>query len=105
MGTRLEFHVALEDLFGDLDNEVNLYFQPPTNVTMVYPAIVYNKDIRAVDYADNDIYRNTLRYQVTVIDRDPDSLLPDLVGGMRFSTRVRHFTTEGLHHDIFYVYF
>jgi predicted membrane-bound spermidine synthase len=72
---------------------------------MVYPAIVYNRDIRAVSYADNGIHSQTHRYQVTVIDRDPDSLLPDLVGKMPFSTRVRHFTTEGLHHDIFYVYF
>jgi predicted membrane-bound spermidine synthase len=101
MGTRLEMQAALAALQVD----VSVYFQPPSNVSMVYPAIVYNRDIRAVNYADNGIHSQTHRYQVTVIDRDPDSLLPDLVGDLPFSTRVRHFTTEGLHHDIFYVYF
>jgi hypothetical protein len=101
MATRLDFQTAL----AALQDGVAVYFQPPPNVSMVYPAIVYNRDIRAVSYADNGIHSQTHRYQVTVIDRDPDSLLPDLVGDMPLSTRVRHFTTEGLHHDIFYVYF
>ena len=101
MGTRLDLQTAL----AGLQDGVQVYFQPPSNVSMVYPAIVYNRDIRHVSYADNEIHSQTHRYQVTVIDRDPDSLLPDLVGDMPMSTRIRHFTTEGLHHDIFYVYF
>ena len=101
MGTRPELQTALEGLQGG----VAVYFQPPASVSMVYPAIVYNRDIRHVNYADNGIHNQVHRYQITVIDRDPDSLLPDLVGDMPMSTKVRHFTTEGLNHDIFYVYF
>lgn len=101
MATRLELQTFLEGI----QDGVAVYFQPPSNVSMVYPAIVYNRDIRAVSYADNGIHSQTHRYQITIIDRDPDSLLPDLVGDMSFSTRIRHYTHEGLHHDIFYVYF
>jgi hypothetical protein len=101
MGTRLEFQDVLEGVLGDS----SVYFQPPTNVRMSYPAIVYNRDYRAVQYADNAVYTQTRRYQVTVIDPNPDSLIPDLVGDLAMSTFVRHFTADNLNHDIFDVYF
>jgi len=101
MGTRLEFQDVLEGVLGDS----SVYFQPPTNVRMSYPAIVYNRDYRAVQYADNAVYAKTLRYQVTVIDPNPDSLIPDQVGDLAMSTFVRHFTADNLNHDIFDVYF
>jgi hypothetical protein len=101
MGTRLEFQTVLEDL----QDGVSIYFQPPPNVTMVYPAIVYNRDFQSVDYADNFAYNKKLRYQVTVIDRDPDSAIPDKVADLPLTKYVRHFTTQNLNHDIYDVYF
>jgi hypothetical protein len=101
MGTRLEFQDVLVGVLGS--NSV--YFQPPTNVRMSYPAIVYNRDYRAVQYADNAVYTQTRRYQVTVIDPDPDSPISDLVGDLAMSTFVRHFTADNLNHDIYDVYF
>lgn len=101
MGTRLEFQGVLEGLQPGL----NVYFQPPSNVEMRFPAIVYNRDFKSNLFADNLPYRGTTRYQVTVIDADPDSPLPDLVASLPQNTFVRHYTTEGLNHDIYYVYF
>lgn len=101
MGTRLEFQSLLEGLQPGL----NVYFQPPPDIQMSYPAIVYNRDYRANQYADNIAYRGTRRYQVTVIDANPDSQLPDLVADLPLSTFVRHYTTAGLNHDILYVFF
>lgn len=100
MGTRPEFQTVLEGL-----GEVSVYFQPPPNVMMSYPAIVYNRYNEDVSRADNIRYAEKLQYQVTVIDRDPDSLLPGLVAHLPFSSFIRHFTTEGLFHDIYYVYY
>jgi hypothetical protein len=101
MGTRLELQAALEGL----QEGVSVYFQPPTNIEMNYPAIVYNRDYQHDDHADNQRYAYTRRYQVMVIDRDPDSAIPDKVSALPMSKYVRHFTTEGLNHDIYYVYF
>jgi hypothetical protein len=101
MGTRLELQGVLEDLLG----ADSVYFQPPTNVTMRYPAIVYNRDYAKVQYADNSPYARRTRYQVTVIDPDPDSLIPDKVAELPLTTYVRHFTTDNLNHDIYDVYF
>jgi len=101
MGTRLELQTVLEGL----QDGVSVYFQPPENVTMSYPAIVYNRDYLAVDFADNSPYNRKIRYQVTVIDRNPDSLIPDKVASLPLMHYVRHYTTENLNHDIYDVYF
>lgn len=101
MGTRLEFQDILEGVLGT----ESVYFQPPTSTQMTYPAIVYNRDYRAVKYADNVAYSGITRYQVTVIDRNPDSLTPDKVGNLPMSTFVRHFVSDQLNHDIYDVYF
>lgn len=101
MGTRLE----LQTLLAGLQGGVSVYFQPPPAVSMSYPAIVYNRDYQTVEYADNVAYSRTVRYQVTVIDADPDSLIPDKVAELPLSKYVRHYTTEGLNHDIFDLYF
>jgi hypothetical protein len=101
MGTRLDLQGVLEDLLGS----EHVYFQPPPNVTMVYPAIVYNRDYQVTQFADNRPYARKLRYQVTVIDRDPDSLVPDKVAELPLATFVRHFTADSLNHDIYDVYY
>jgi hypothetical protein len=101
MGTRLELQVVLEDLLGS----DHVYFQPPSNIQMIYPAIVYNRDYREVKYADNLAYSKCLRYQVTIINRDPDSDLFEKVCDLPLSTFVRHFAVDQLNHDIFDVYF
>ena len=101
MGTRLD----LQTLLAGLQSGVSVYFQPPPNVDMVYPAIVYNRNLQSVSFADNNPYHRRVRYQITVIDGDPDSLIPDKVAELPLATYVRHYTTENLNHDIYYIYF
>jgi hypothetical protein len=101
MGTRLELQAALEGLQEGL----NVYFQPPPNVAMSYPAIVYNLDLIDLDFADNQPWYRSKRYQVMLIDPDPDSLIIDKLSGLPCNRYVRHFTTENLNHDIFDLYF
>jgi hypothetical protein len=101
MGTRLEFQTLLEGL----QSGVHVYFQPPPGIEILYPAIIYNRNYAYVSFADNIPYDKTTRYQVTIIDKDPDSPIPDLVAGLPLTTYVRHYTTESLNHDIYYTYF
>lgn len=95
----------LQTLLQGLQDGIHVYFQPPPNVTMIYPAIVYNRDFQDVDFADNIVWYRSIRYQVTVIDPDPDSDLPDKVGELPLSRYVRHFTTENLNHDVYDLYY
>lgn len=101
MGRRLDLHTLLTDILG----AENVYFQPPPNKDIIYPAIVYNQDFQNARFGDNIPYSRTKRWQITIIDRDPDSLIPDKVGDLPMTTFVRHFTTEGLNHNVYDAYF
>jgi hypothetical protein len=84
---------------------LNVYFQPPPNVVMTYPAVVYNRDYLSSHHADNIPYNRRTRYQITVIDRDPDSLIPDMIAALPMTIFDRHFTTDNLNHDVYNTYF
>jgi hypothetical protein len=101
MGTRLEF----QDVLEALQEDVSVYFQPPTNTQVVYPCIVYSRDYNHSQFGDNAPYSMTWRYQVTVIDTNPDSTVPDKVRAMPMTDYSRHFTVANLNHDVFFVYF
>ena len=101
MGSRLDFQTLLQSL----DDSLSVYFQPPPDVQMSYPAIVYNRDYLASEFADNVPYSTTFRWQVTVIDTDPDSPLHAKLIAMPMMKYVRHYTSDNLNHDIYDVYF
>lgn len=100
MDRRLELHALLLSL-----GTANVYFQPPANLQMKYPAIVYQRDNAVSEFANNEPYRYTKRYQVTVIDRDPDSPIPDKVAALPTSSFRRNFAADNLNHDVFTLYF
>jgi len=83
----------------------NVYFQPPTGKQMDYPCIVYKRRDSDTDFADNDPYRIQNRYEVTVIDEDPDSLIPAKVAGMKTALHNRFFIAGNLNHDVYVLYF
>jgi hypothetical protein len=99
MDQRLKLQALLESLCP------NVYFQPPPNLQMVYPAIVYERDNAVSEFAGNKPYRHTKRYQVTVIDPDPDSEIHEKVAELPLTSFSRHFATAGLNHDVYNLYF
>lgn len=101
MGSRVELQLLLEEILGSR----NVYFQPPTNIEMKYPCIVFNRNHSLTQFASNRPYRRTKRYQVTYIGRDPDSPVPDMIAELPMCTFTRHFTADNLNHDVFDLYF
>jgi hypothetical protein len=99
MGQRLDLHQLLETF------TTHVYFQPPTNVQLEYPCIVYKRDYADTKFADDIAYAHKKRYMITVIDRDPDSDIPDKVAGMQMSLFNRFYTADNLNHDVYNVYF
>ena len=91
-----------EILVGITDN---VYFQPPNGLQMEYPCIVYKLSDVNVKFASNSKYSNYKRYSVTVIDRDPDSLIPESVLALPLCSYDRRFTADNLNHDVFTLYF
>lgn len=95
----------LQALFVDLLGTKHVYFQPPPNVQMVYPCIVYRRDYELAKYADDITYNRRKRYLVTVIDRDPDSTIPDKIGDLPMCTYDRFYTADDLNHDVYKLFF
>ena len=102
MGTRLELQTLLTG-FPPTGQEA--WCQPPENVDLTYPTIIYDHDYNAVVHADNYPYTVTRRYQVTIIDRAADSPIKEKVQALPMCSMVRSFSTEGLNHTIFDLYF
>jgi hypothetical protein len=101
MAQRLELQALLINLLGS----ENVYFQPPPSVSMQYPCIVYNRDNINMIYADNNAYKTKIRYQVTVIDSNPDSHIHERIGTLPLCSYDRFFTADNLNHDVYNLFF
>lgn len=100
MSSREEFHELLEVLLGS----TNVYYSPPPNIQMHYPCIVYQRSKIASTFADNQAYSQKTRYKVTVIDKNPDSLVPNSVSQLPLCSHDTSFVTNNLNHDVFTIY-
>lgn len=96
---RLDLQTLLETLAP------NVYFQPPDNLQIQYPCIVYQRYRAESEFADNIPYKFTRSYQVTVIDADPDSDIPNKVAALPSCTTNRNFVAGNLNHDVYTLYF
>jgi hypothetical protein len=101
MGKRIELHNLLVSILGSS----NVYFQPPSMVEMSYPCIVYQRIKIDTRSADNSSYLTKKRYSITVIDRNPDSDIPDKIAALPECIHDRQFTADNLNHDVFMLFF
>ena len=101
MGQRTELHELLCTALGSR----NVYFQPPEGFKLVYPCIIYDLSRVETRHADNKPYAHAKKYTVTVIDRNPDSMIPDRIAGFPTAAFDRHFQADNLHHDVYQLYY
>lgn len=98
--TRLTLHDELLKLVD------NAYFQPPANIQLRFPCIIYHRDGRNVTHANDDIYLKKTGYQITVVSRDPDSPLPDeVIDHFKKAIITSEFTKDGLYHAVISLYY
>lgn len=106
---RLDFHNILLELLADVlekdVSEVHAYFQPPPSVTLSYPCIVYERDAARTNFAMNSPYEVTRKYQVMVIDRTPDSDIPQKVAELPTAVHIRTYSVDNLVHDVYSIYY
>jgi hypothetical protein len=99
MAPRAQLQLILEQILP------NVYFQPPPNVQMEYPAIVYQRARADSVFANNDPYRVTKQYEVTMITRNPDESAFDALVLLPMCTHERNYVADNLNHDVFNIYF
>lgn len=101
MRSRTELHNLLKDI---LQSE-HVYFQPPPSIKIDYPCIIYRRDSANTIFADDTPYHYTKRYQIIVIDSDPDSDIPSKVASLPMCVFDRFYTANNLNHDTFKMFF
>lgn len=100
MASRLELHNELLTFLP------NVYFQPPSNMQMVYPCIVYNKTDKSKSLANDGIYLSKQGYKVTVVDRNPDSVIADDVEKhFQHCSVDQYYTVDNLNHVTLSLYY
>lgn len=92
--TRLELHEILCEALGSR----NVYYQPPASLRMHYPCIVYHSQAMTTKHADNYPYAIYDRYRITVIDQNPDSILPKKIAKLQGARAAQPYTADNLHH-------
>ena len=101
MNRRILLHGELVAVLGSS----NVYFQPPESLALKYPCIVYSLENKAGTYANNKLYFNRSRYKVTIIDKNPDSALPNAMNKFSLCSFDRSYTADNLNHTVFTLYY
>lgn len=103
---RLIFDAELRDLQIEALGYQNTYFEPPESVRMNYDAVVYQKSSPNVRRANNRSYSVRTSYLVTVISRDPETVLPRLIQEhFERCAPERPFVTDNLYHFPFTIFY
>lgn len=85
------------------------FFQPPSSpgAGLTYPCTVYTlSDIFTNSADDTSNYKAIRRYQVTYVTKDPtDPLIDGFLEHFQMISFSRHFTSDGLNHYIYDLYY
>lgn len=101
MGSREDLQYLLAEILGN----DHVYYQPPATLKIMYPAIIYSKDIIDVKHADNKSYLQKPRYKITVIDRRPDNEAINKLLELEYCSYDRHYVYDNLNHDVLTLYY
>lgn len=101
MRARIELQRILEAIPG----VKKVYFQPPESLKLSYPCIIYHLDRGESHHADNEKYIYMKRYSLIVIDKNPDSAIPDSIADLEYCAFDRFYTADNLNHFVFTLYF
>ena len=103
MARRLNLH----EVFCKILNNNNVYQQPPASVRMSYPCIKYTRYPCADKHNANDkLYMSTDKYEVTVIDRNPNSDIPTkIVSVFPMCVFDRSYVADNLYHFVFTIFY
>lgn len=101
MKNRLNLQSQLENILGSK----HVYYQPPENLKIEYPAIIYSVNDHTNINADNIKYHNRIQYRLTIIDKKPDNNAIKKILDLPLSSFDRHYVYNNLNHDVITLYY
>lgn len=97
-----------ENLQSDLEKLFecrHVYYNPPDNLTMEYPAIRYSLSDIDSKYANNKLYAGFKCYDIVVIDKESDNPVIEKLLNLPYSSFERHYISDNLNHDIIRLFY
>lgn len=101
MDKRPNLQTLLENILGSR----NVYFQPPPSVQIRYPAIVYSRSLISTRYANGMPYTHDVRYEITIIDSDPESEIIKQIQDLPKCKYERDYVSNNLNYTVFTIYY
>lgn len=101
MASRLSLQTFLENLIKSR----NVYFDPPSSLNMNYDAIRYSRKSMDALHANDSRYKSLTCYELTVISRNAESPIIELLLQVPYCSYDRHYKADNLHHDVFTLYY
>ena len=95
---------SLQLIFEDILKNRNAYFQPPENVRINYPAIVYSLGSVNKLYAHDNAYKFLTAYTVVLIDKNPDTEFLAPLLALPYCSFDRFYRSDNLNHWVFTLY-
>lgn len=101
MKTRESLNGELKKILGN----DNVYFQPPESIKLKYPCIIYSLKDMNITNANNRKYLRNRKYELMLIDKDPDSVYVDKILNFHYCRLGNIYTTDSLNHFIFELFY
>lgn len=81
-----------------------VYFQPPENLKIGYPAVVFHLSKIEIDRASDVPYKGAKEYSVTLITKDPEPDVIDEILKIPYSSLDTTYISDGMNHFVFTAY-
>lgn len=98
---RLELHQKLVSLLGS----TNVYHQPPENLALRFPAIIYERVDYDVIHADDIPYHVTREWQITVVSQEPSNPVVDALMEWPTAAFKTSYVVDRMRHDVVNIYY
>ena len=72
---------------------------------MGYPAIRYSRNDFDIKHANDGVYSKKTRYEIIVIDKNPDNPVIEKLMELPYCSYDRHYTSNNLNHDVLTLYY
>lgn len=107
MGKRESLQLKLETIIDitEPNGDKHVYFNSPSGHDMVYPAIRYNIKTINGSYANNSVFLQQKAYELTLIDRNPDSVYIEKILQLPYCKFDRFYPANNLNHWTFTLYY
>ena len=101
--SRLTLDAKLKAIADELG--CSLYFQPPADIRLTYPCILYSASGSQDMRANNGHYVLHIGYDITYITKDPDTKVPfKILETVSYGNLGRQFVSDNLYHHVIECY-